>query len=603
MNNSCLLFFLIPFLLVQFSGIPHTSAQSTTPSYTPSAPGVIWATWGGQKNDQGNAIATDGQGNIYIAGSTDSFGYGTTKALLLKYSANGIFLWVKTWSATIRDYGRAVAVDSLGRIYLAGDSLGLGIFLAKFDPNGYLIWQQNWSGNGTEHASGMALDQGGDVYVTGATTSLGVGNSELFLLKFDTTGALMWQRSSGGNDTDMGEGVALDSSGMVYVTGSTRSLGPNQAAALLKFNSAGSLLWQRAWNDSTSDLGLSVALDIAGNVYIAGSTKSSGAETIDALIMKMNSTGNILWQKTWGNSNATIGEGIAIDQQGNLAVTGFTNSYSPTNLPTDNAFILKLNSTGELLSNVIVGPTGAASLGLGVTMDQSGNLVAIGFVSSLPPSFYAANTSLGVANYSTATRANTSDTPDLPVGTPNGVVGSVTGSRDQLYNNYNGNDVLLLKSFASPTNYTITFNGGLQGIAQFDGRYPGTNRALNITEGTYVATEFLLLCDCYQVGGWNSTGGVILASDPTGFQVVINLVGSGTLTPPGWAMHYYPYYKPHPVLPGGLLLTAFALFLPAIFYLRRKGVKKQNEFSKAKPTKCCPIRLNETFPHPLQTTV
>jgi len=187
-------------------------------------------------------------------------------------------LFDKTWGGTSIDIARSVAVDSSGNIYVTGDtgSFGAGgadVFLLKYSSSGALLWQKTWGGStDPDYGQGVAVDLG-SIYVVGRTKSFGTGggSDDVFLLKYSPDGALVWQKTWGGTSTDQGLGVAAYS-GSIYVTGATNSFGAGYEAILLEYNSAGLLQWQKKYGGTSDDFGFGVAVDSSGNSYFVGYT-------------------------------------------------------------------------------------------------------------------------------------------------------------------------------------------------------------------------------------------------------------------------------------------------------------------------------------------
>ena len=266
--------------------------------------------WGGPGNDIARGIAVYIADNVYVTGSTDSFGNGRTQAFLLKYTSSGELQFSKTFGDTGNSYGNAIATDTLDNIYVAGTTTGAtgGTFglLLKYDPSGNLLFQQAW-GNGNDYGTGVAVDPGGDAYVTGYTYSLGLtpGVSSVILLKYDSLGALIYQRIWGGRQNAYASAITIDIDGNVYVTGYTKSSSVTPgipSVLLLKFDQAGNLLFQRVWGGNRGDFAYGIAVDAQENAYITGYTYSFGPNTQGAnyFILRYDMSGNLLYQRLYG---------------------------------------------------------------------------------------------------------------------------------------------------------------------------------------------------------------------------------------------------------------------------------------------------------------
>lgn len=210
--------------------------------------------WSQSAKGKANAysIAVDKEGNQYVTGlfeGTAIFGTTTKTAVgefdifIAKYNSAGVFQWVQSAGGTGEDYGDEIAVDSIGNVYITGSysytstfgsiskisSGGYDVFIAKYNSNGVIQWVQSGGSINSEYAYGIAIDAGGNLYITGhyygttkfeniSKSSLG-RYSDVYVVKYNTTGALQWVLSSGGIGEDYGSAIAIDSKNNIYVTG------------------------------------------------------------------------------------------------------------------------------------------------------------------------------------------------------------------------------------------------------------------------------------------------------------------------------------------------------------------------------------------------
>jgi len=287
-----------------------------------------WArTWGWDGIDYGAGVAADSSGNIYITGyfgGTADFDPGggtdehTSKGLfdifLSKFDPSGNFQWARTWGGSDNDFGCGVAADNSGNIYVTGGYYGTvdfdtgggtdehtsssvyDVFLSRFSSSGDFQWARTWGGSGNDLGYGVAAD-GSGIQVTGeyygtvdfdpgggTDEHTATGDFGVFLSKFDLSGAFEWARTWGGNGGNHGYGVAVDSSGNVYATGSfggTADFDPGGGTdehisngwsdvSLSKFDLSGNFQWARTWGGADSDMGYAIAMDDSGSIYITG---------------------------------------------------------------------------------------------------------------------------------------------------------------------------------------------------------------------------------------------------------------------------------------------------------------------------------------------
>jgi len=254
--------------------------------------------------------------------------------------------------------------------------------------------QWSWAKNlGATTAKSVATDSIGNSYVVGnfsgtvtfGGTSMTSAAQDVFVVKYDAAGAVIWARKAcSGTGSEYGNDIAVDTSGNYYITGSfegTAIIGGTtfinattygQDIFLAKFNSSGTLMWAQKYGGIYSDVANSIAVDASGNCYITGYDQSS-SNADKVLNAKYNSAGVLQWTKTgtmysYGAYNE--GKGISVDQYGNSYVTGSLRSSGGTR----NFFILKLDPSG----NTVWQRSTAGYPGNDIVTDPSGNSYVIG---------------------------------------------------------------------------------------------------------------------------------------------------------------------------------------------------------------------------------
>jgi uncharacterized delta-60 repeat protein len=291
--------------------------------------------------------------------------------------------FVKTWGGSNDDSLSAVSVDSAGNIYCAGYTESFGAdgdaLLLKYDSSGALLWAKTWGGSGLDILNAVAVDSAGNIYCAGATYSFDAAGDAL-LLKYDSSGTLQWAKTWGGSGWDILNAVAIDSAGNIYCAGQTYSFGAgNWEAFVLKYNTSGTIQWAQTWGGASADSLSAVALDSGGNIYYAGWTYSFGAGYSDALLLKYNSSGTIQWAKTWGGSNIEAVSAVAVDSSGNIYCAGHTYSFGAGYSYPD-PFLLKYDTSGALQCAKTWGGSHYDSLSA-VAADSAGNTYYAGLTS------------------------------------------------------------------------------------------------------------------------------------------------------------------------------------------------------------------------------
>jgi len=267
-------------------------------------PGVVWSTvYRFGNDDYGLAVATDAAGNIIVCGGSFESNEGANfwDVYIRKYTPGGVVLYTVFYQRDVAlphtEFG-TIAVDPFGNIFLAGYKLGGRSFLVKFDNNGSKKWEVSYGGSSGTMASSVATDATGHVYVAGTTTSASNiagdghqntrgGLNDAFLIKFNGSGDKEWGTYYGEGAQDYGASVAADATGNVYLSGTTYSTGSiadgghqntpggEGDAFLVKFNTNGTRQWGTYYGGPALDRGFSIAADAAGNIYMGGITKST----------------------------------------------------------------------------------------------------------------------------------------------------------------------------------------------------------------------------------------------------------------------------------------------------------------------------------------
>jgi len=358
---------------------------------------LLWSTYlGGSGTEAGYGIAVDGLGNVFVVGRTTSSDFpttggfdttlgGTEDAFITKVSGAGALLWSSYLGGSGKDSASSVATDGFGDAFVVGytessnfpatggfDTVLSGTsdaFITKVSGTGSLLWSSYLGGTASEGANRVAV-QSGNAYIIGSTTSsdfpttggfdtsLG-GLKDAFVAKVTGGGSLAWSSYLGGSGLDDGYGIAVDGLGDVFVTGETASSdfpaaggfqtiygGGTADGFVARINSAGSLLWSSYLGGSGYDYGDSIAVDGSGDAYVTGETGSTNFPTSggfdtslggtqDAFVAKVSAAGALVWSSYLGGSAGDVGWGIAVDGSGDLLVTGYTTS---TNFPVSGGF-------------------------------------------------------------------------------------------------------------------------------------------------------------------------------------------------------------------------------------------------------------------------
>ena len=351
---------------------------------------------GGHENETPRGLAIDGLGNVYVTGYTISTDFPTTTgayktsssgnedAFVVKLNSSGTLVYSTYLGGAGRDFATAIAIDSLGNTYVTGYTSSTNFptvssafqpfygggyndaFVTKLNASGSgLVYSTYLGGIGNDAAFGITVDSLGNAYVCGETESINFpifaalqsqhsGEHDAFVAKLNVLASgLYFSTYLGGSLEDSATSIALDSFQNVYVAGSTaswdfpvsstafqRTMGGGPFDAFVtKLNSAGTaLVFSTLLGGSGSDQANALAVDSAGNAWIAGSTGSPNfplvnalqsqlAGSNDAFVATLNATGDqLLYSSYLGGGMEESALAIGIDSRGSEVVAGFTDS-------------------------------------------------------------------------------------------------------------------------------------------------------------------------------------------------------------------------------------------------------------------------------------
>ena len=389
---------------VSFCSLNEREVSFKVGSYDPQFPLVIdgvliWITFMGSSSfDYGNAIAVDTSGNVYVAGLSDAT-WGTPvnphagsagffDAFVAKLNSSGVRQWhTFMGAANFTDDGYGIAVDGAGNVYVVGRSNatwgtpvnphagGDDAFVAKLNSSGVRQWHTFMGSTDIDIGYAIAVDGSGNVYVAGRSSATWgspvnahAGLKDAFAAKLDGSGIRQWHTFMGSASDDYGGGIAVDTSGNLYVAGysdATWGTPVYPFAALsdafaAKLNSSGVRQWHTFMGSFSDDNGWGIAVGTSGNVYVAGRSNTTWGTPInphaggnnDTFAAKLDGSGVRQWHTFMGSASDDYGYAIAVDTSRNVYVAG--NSYANWGTPINphtgglyDAFAAKIADTGN----------------------------------------------------------------------------------------------------------------------------------------------------------------------------------------------------------------------------------------------------------------
>lgn len=334
--------------------------------------------------------------------------------------------WTFQAGGKLHDKIRALAVDAVGQVWITGEFADVADFagqpvtsrgeldfvIARLNTGGKLSWVRTAGGAGIDRGYAVAVDGDGNSYVTGhfqsgtisfgQTTLRNRGDYDVFVVKHNPAGEVVWARGAGGPAYDYGHGIAVDPRGFVYVSGAIRGAGefdggrvtaPDSTGPFIaKYSSAGELLWTRHMTGKGGGSAHEIAVDAAGNAFVGGFY--SGTATLgrfqlpppkprDLFAAKLTAAGEFVWVANGGGTSDGMVSGLAVDGAGNCFLNGMfkgtlrLGAQAFTSAGDNDFYVARLNAAGEPSWAVAAGGPGI-DYGLGLAVDAAGRCLITG---------------------------------------------------------------------------------------------------------------------------------------------------------------------------------------------------------------------------------
>ncbi len=306
-------------------------------------------------------------GDLVISGL--SFHNNTNSAEVIKMTADGIILWQRHFGGANFDYASSIQETADGGYIFTGytASFGVGItdlWLVKMDKDGNTLWQKTVATSFSQFGNDVQQTSDGG-YIVAGQESFGDFIYDLWVVKFDSSGSVVWQKTYGGSEQDYGRAILQTNDGGYIVVGATESAGAGESDAwIMRLNGSGDIVWQKSYGGLLNDEANAIYPTSNGHFIIAGTTESFGAGESDTWLFVIDINGNIIWQKTYGGPDEETGIFIEQLDDGKLMATGYTGSYGNGR---SDAWVLKLDPNGNIDDCDVIGVSTATVMNTAVT--------------------------------------------------------------------------------------------------------------------------------------------------------------------------------------------------------------------------------------------
>jgi len=320
-----------------------------------AAGSIVWQkVIGGTGDEIPNDIDQTSDGGYIVLGRTTSFGAGQFDYYLIRLDAAGNLVWQRTYGTNLNEYAYGVQQTSDGGYILAGamyaTASNIDFWLLKLTSTGTVTWQRRYGGTGVEWPYAVQQTADGGYVAAGYTSSSGAGSNDVWLLKLDASGNITWQRAYGGTGADLALSVHQTSDNGYILLGRTESFGAGGIDFwVIRIDSTGTIVWQKTFGGNGTDWGFKARQVADGSYILVGQTTSFGAGVEDYWIIKLDASGNSQWQRTFGGAALDYAYSVAQANDGSFLVGGVCASFGSGGYDT---LFLKLNASGNVGSSV-----------------------------------------------------------------------------------------------------------------------------------------------------------------------------------------------------------------------------------------------------------
>lgn len=316
-------------------------------------------TFGGNEEDKANSIIESNQA-LYILGTSESFGDLNGDHYLIKTTLDGTVIYEKNYGGTGSEEGIDIIATNDGNFILIGTTTSIGnglkdIHVLKVDSNGTMIWQNTFGGSLDDYPADIIETSTGEFCIAGTTESFGSGSRDIYLVWIDQNGSFLRQATHGGNDIDGSSELLELANQNIMLYGYTRNYGAqDRDLYLLKTNNLGDSLWSKRYGGNGYEESQSFKVNQNGDYILCGHSSSIDPNH-NLYGVKIDSTGNVIWEQHYGGALHDGGEALLVDSDNNLVFIARTMSFGAGQRDT---YFVKTNQGGNRIFSKVYGGTG-----------------------------------------------------------------------------------------------------------------------------------------------------------------------------------------------------------------------------------------------------
>ncbi len=289
----------------------------------------------------------------------------------------------RTYGNSAAQTGTCIQPTKDGNYIISAMATGMGAgyndcLLMKINTSGGLLWAKTYGGTGDDYPYFVASCADGGFILTGSTNSFGAGGTDVYLVRTDSNGNLLWSKTIGGAGTDIGWSVVEASDGSFYTCGQTDSFdGPSPNGYLIKNDSGGNLVWTKVFDGPNSDIFYGMNKTRDGGLILTGQVGSNSFGSSDIWLVRTDANGDTLWTSIYGKVTEDAGWSVIETADSGFAVTGDMHKDTLT-LGAHNAVLLKTDSAGQMQWAKLYGSYPGSEIGYDLRQSSDKGYVILG---------------------------------------------------------------------------------------------------------------------------------------------------------------------------------------------------------------------------------
>lgn len=338
-------------------------------------------TFGGKKAEDGLSVQQTSDGGYIISGYTTSSGMGNADAYIIKLDEYGNVLWQKTFGGRNWEAAFCVHETKDGGYAFVGHTFSFGegrtdVYFVKIDKDGNVLWQKTFGGKNWDFGRCVKETADGGYMILGDSNSFSNNGSDIYLIKTDAYGEKLWSKVYGGKRANFGSSIVKTADGDFVILGHMNMPGNiGSDMHLLKVDKDGNELWSRTFGGDGTQIGRSIYHTTDGGYILFGRSDSQHKSFCDLYLVKTDESGEILWEKRYRKYAWNFGRTVLQTTDGGYAMLACT--YTPGKA--DEMYLLKTDENGETIWGKTYGG-GKSDSGVSLRQTTDGGYVMIGYI-------------------------------------------------------------------------------------------------------------------------------------------------------------------------------------------------------------------------------